>query len=571
MRNEKLALIFNKQPLFWLGRFFTSESNRSFHVACCLLLFIAVTIALLTIYFGSAPITGPWDVMVLLDGGWRIINGQVPHQDFHNAIGPLAYLLTAFGMKVRPPSTASIAYGNILLMALLTPWAWFLTRRRLSASLSFLFGLFVVIILTAPRPLGYPIFETSYAMVYNRQGYVLLSMLLITLFIPGRGRSWFSNPAYGLSCGAIIALLFYCKITYFMVGLAAVFLGVVLFRRKLSWIFGFAAGVFGVCMLFQIIFQINPFAYAADVEFAARSQSMVMRFTLLGKWLVSSMPLIYLLVLFLVVATTKEFASAVSARDKLRLWIITIFIVLVGQSIGMGNAAQGSGSQDPIFFAGLLILVGLYRSYTPIQTKAESDRSLLFHAFLLLVCLPFFYGNILIRDAASLSYSFSWKAMRGPSFNESRRLHSEALSDFFVPDSTNHETAYWLAREHPANINDGLDLLRKHLDSNSRIACIAFANPFSFALKLMPPRGGMLWWDADYSFSKKSFPKPEEFLGDATLIMIPKLANRSRGAGFATVDLMMELYGNYIGEKFHELDHTDVWSLLTRRGSVIAK
>src|ERR1035437_8217272 len=55
--------------------------------AVCYFIFIAVTE------------TGPVnrysnDVFLLLDGGWRILNGQVPYRDFYLAMGPLEYMIT---------------------------------------------------------------------------------------------------------------------------------------------------------------------------------------------------------------------------------------------------------------------------------------------------------------------------------------------------------------------------------------------------------------------------------------------------------------------------------------------
>ena len=38
------------------------------------------------------------DLMVFLDGGHRVVSGQVPHRDFHSLLGPLVSLLPAAGL-----------------------------------------------------------------------------------------------------------------------------------------------------------------------------------------------------------------------------------------------------------------------------------------------------------------------------------------------------------------------------------------------------------------------------------------------------------------------------------------
>jgi hypothetical protein len=47
-----------------------------------------------------------WDVFILLDGGYRIVDGQVPDGDFANPIGPLVYIFVSLGvaywLQVRP-------------------------------------------------------------------------------------------------------------------------------------------------------------------------------------------------------------------------------------------------------------------------------------------------------------------------------------------------------------------------------------------------------------------------------------------------------------------------------------
>ena len=182
----------------------------------------------------------------------------------------------------------------------------------------------------------------------------------------------------------------------------------------------------------------------------------------------------------------------------------------------------------------------------------------------LLLMLPIFCGMIFAKDVASCAYAVAWDVGRRPVYDVSRRLHSGSLKDFYVPPSTKHITAYWPARDHPARINDGIDLLQRYMRKGDRVTTIAFANPFSFALALTPARDGLLWWDLNFSFDRRHFPPAEEFLGDASLVIVPRIANRTRGCCFETVDVLLELYGDYLHAHFHELDANDTWVLYRR-------
>lgn len=168
-------------------KIFTEDSSRSYRLLFLLLISIIASLAIILISVGIPPITAlPTDISILLESGWRIISGQTPHLDYYSPLGSFTSLLIAFGMKITSPSASSIAYGNVLLLVICTPWAWLIARDRLSALNAFLFALFMALLLVAPRPLGSPMSEVSYAMLYNRQAFVFLSMLLIGIFITPR-------------------------------------------------------------------------------------------------------------------------------------------------------------------------------------------------------------------------------------------------------------------------------------------------------------------------------------------------------------------------------------------------
>src|SRR4051812_6257031 len=84
-----------------------SKRARALAIICILLFCSALSYAILS--FAPPVMNGrPWDVPALLDGGWRIFNGQIPFHDFFSHHGPLAYYLTAAGMKIHGPSLAMI-------------------------------------------------------------------------------------------------------------------------------------------------------------------------------------------------------------------------------------------------------------------------------------------------------------------------------------------------------------------------------------------------------------------------------------------------------------------------------
>jgi len=546
-----------------LSQTLCSESILGYRRSGFALLAIFVVLELMLSVLGAPPVAGPWDMMVLLDGGWRIVNGQVPHTDFHNSIGSLTYLLVAFGMKIAAPSTSSITYGSALLLAFLLPWAWYIASARLPWAVAFVFVLFASFYLISPRPPSYGIRETTYAMIYNRQGYVLLSMLLLCVFLKPRDSAKQSASLEGLFVGLLLALLLYCKITYFLVAAALTLFAVILEARSRRWFLASVGAFAGVCVTFFTVFHINLHSYLIDIAAAGHSQSSAMRIKLLSRSLASNATWVYILIFCLGLWTWLEHWRGGARFSTRRSWLVVGSIVAAALLISSGNAAQDGGVDDPLYFVAAVVLLELFRRQKVEQVARSGTAIRCAYMASFVLMLPIFCGTILARDLASCAYVVAWDVERRPVFDALRRLHSGNLRDFYVPLSTKH-TAYWPASDHPARINDGIDLLQRYVQKGDRVTTFAFTNPFSFALGLTPARDSLLWWDLNFSFDRLHFPPAEDFLGDASLVMVPRLADRSSGCCFETTDLLFELYGDYLHAHFHELASTDTWVLYRR-------
>ena len=146
------------------------------------LLCVAV-IAGIVLMIGPTYIAAPWDVFVLIDGAWRICSGQIPHTDFHNPIGALVYAVFAFGMRIDGPSLQALAYGNSIFLSLVGLWTISICYKRLTPVFGLILTTFIVVLLAATRPLGYDVETTTYAMLYNRYGWALLSIVMIQLML----------------------------------------------------------------------------------------------------------------------------------------------------------------------------------------------------------------------------------------------------------------------------------------------------------------------------------------------------------------------------------------------------
>src|SRR5689334_3160795 len=175
----------DQRLLLPLASFLSAETRRACFRSLLATLFFVTVLATAMYMVGLPAITVlPWDMAIQWDGAWRIAQGQIPNVDFRAVIPPLTLELSALGLLSKAPSAACIAYGNLILFVVLTGWAWMVASRRLSAASACLFAVFVGITVLAPRPLGDKITAISYAMVYNRQGWAMVAIVVLAAFVP---------------------------------------------------------------------------------------------------------------------------------------------------------------------------------------------------------------------------------------------------------------------------------------------------------------------------------------------------------------------------------------------------
>ncbi len=547
-----------------LSRAIFSESKAGYRWAGGILLAFFAILALGFAILGAPPVAGgPWDTDLILDAGWRIVNGQVPHTGFHVPLGPLTYLLAAFGMKITLPSTASITYGSVFFFWLLLPIAWYLASARFSWFMTSLFVFFEGFYFITPRPPGYPIRYTSYAMIYNRHGYVLIALLSLCAFLKRRYGSSNADLVEGLLAGIILALLLYCKITYFVAGFAIAALGVMLIPRSQRWFLAFLGAFVGVCVAFWALLHISLYAYFNDIVTAGHAQSTEMRLSLLSQGFLTNALWIYLLVFCLIFCSWAQGRAASQGFAVLHLWLVTGSIIAISLFLLSGNTAQGGGAEDPMYFLAAVVLLEFFRRQNPNSILKRDSRTRWTYYVSLLLLVPALSLPILVGEMISSGYAIAWDIVKRPDFDTSRRIHSANLRDFYVPP-LERNTGYWSVAKFPEKLNDGIDLLRTNLRRGDRVTTLAYTDPFSFALGIPPADDGPLWWDLDVSFNRTHYPPAQDLLGHATLVMVPRLLDRSSGCCFATPDLMLELYGGYLHLHFQEIASTDTWVLYRR-------
>jgi hypothetical protein len=523
-------------------------------------------LAYLILAMGPSYIMAPWDVFILLDEAWRILCGQIAHTDFHNPIGPLSYSLISLGMKIGDVSLAGYTYGNVLFLVVISIWGGAIFFGRMRPAYALLLTLFIAILSVATRPLGYSPSITSYAMIYNRYGWILLAILDVQLFVEPMRNSANKSRIDAFSVGLLLGLLFYCKISYFVLGVAGLVLGVILRASFRNAAFLSVLGFVLVCFGTWITLGVTPIDYMSDVLAVVEAQSLDERLWRLMKALVQNSWQIPLAgVVWYLLAVEPARRSGTMRTGSLKLSVVYFFILGTALILTVSNAVERS--DVPLFFvAGIILLQQAERTWglaPSTEFKKENWKYIVSAAIVVFG----FFANIVVKDIWSIGNSLIGSAYASAAENQKQRFDSPRLHDFLIPANSRWDTSYWEADKVPAAINDGLQLMRRHVDKNDKVVVLALTDPFSFALGLIPPKGIPVWWDVNFSFNANSHPSYEQVFGQSNFVVYPILRASDKGCCQANAVALLKIYGKALKSDFTEVERSKYWVLLKRTRS----
>jgi len=489
------------------------DSPRASRVCFRLLAFFVLLTAGFLARMGTVmTLIVPWDVTILLDCGWRVINGQIPHVDFYSPLGPVTHLVMALGMRLAGPRVASIAWANACVLLVLAPWAWTIARTRMSATLSLLFALYVGFMVAATSTYGHAFYQLSYSSIYNRWGVALTALMLLeSLGRPREPLRRESSVLVGASTGISLAITFFLKVSFFGVGVMGLLVGVFLLpQNRYRWL-GLCAGAALVSLPLLAYLRFDVGAVIHDLSMAARVRNVGVGRSVID---MVTTPAVFtsaylIVVLWCVVPSVAGYYRSWLA-PKVGLGVFVLFLIFAQAILSLTNTQPPLATLFPM--GSLLILEAARRA---ISRQEAADSRVLIHnsagwMVTLLIAL-YFVASILGPDMASLPYSAFMCITEGPPMTAGQKFAAPPLADMLVPRDP----------EYVRIVNDGCALLRLHSGPADRIVSLDLTNPFSFALQRPPPTGDGLWWER-HSYTERVHPDPERVFEDAAIVMVPR-------------------------------------------------
>lgn len=505
---------------------------------------IALALALLSAGF-VAPAAFGWSNSILLDGGWRLYQGQIPHDDFHSPIGFVYLLLVSWAMHLWNPTAHALAQTSMLVTIPLAAAAWMLASRRLSPWLAALVAAFIVVHAASITFFGTSDGQgISFSGQYTRIAWAIfflipLQALLDPITPLGRGQALTEQLLVGVALG----LLFGIKATFFAAGLVCVLAGLVVRPAPDRWQAVAAMTAASVTTVAASLAASGASLsdYLSDLALTQRSNASSLLNLLVKQAGRTDIMQLSLLVAGLLLAWPRS-------RDQKRVAGLPIS-VLAGLGLlllGFGiSAYNGTEYASPIY--GLSTLIICARALPSPGLTAIAVVALV--GPLLILGLPVLKAGIQGRPDPGTSDSLDLPAYRGVDFIAGSRAEDGPLIASFT--RTPHVV---FATAYLRSLRDGVDHLRRNVPAGSIVITMDVANPFPFALGWPSPKGDVLYWHIDRNVSAKTAPPAEVLLAEVDAVMVPTCAHM---AGVPAGK--MAIYRPYLAAHFERVPLNGPW------------
>jgi hypothetical protein len=467
------------------------------------------------------------DLAGLLEGGWRVYQGLVPHIDFHEPVGQLNFWLIAAGLRWAGHAPQAFLAGEMVVLAAIFMAAVWAAVRRLPLMAAVVFVLFTCLLVLLPANVGARLGDYSFAMSYNRYGWSAICVLAVLLFVPPRQPSrWCSwDAAVG---AALVAAMFYSKITYFLAGEAAIVLALVVCdhvrRARVPW-FATAA----ILMLNALLPHHYP--YLADLWRFARYDTTNLN------------PHTHLVLMF-------------DNNAELALGASGLLVAILLWRRGLMPRYVPAASIFMLMASWLLIAHNTQVRGLPLAAS--------FGFVLGAMVAKHDAGGRHLERAALLAAALTWPALTAGNYATQLIFYHRAATASHPDDYTVTQTNLrGLRLSHAAISNFGprtLAAAELFTDGNlppGRIVALLPVNALPFLLKWPSPKGGDLF----LTHTLPTLPA-EEVLQDADYVVVPK---RAESDGIAL--RVVQQYQAYLAEHFVLLKENQGWRVLGRRGA----
>lgn len=504
------------------------------------------------LYFMCLAVTGTVpinrygnDALVLLDGGWRLLNGQIPYRDFYLALGPLEFMVTAFGMFFTHDSPQGIAIGTAAFGMIVGLWGWLLARRCMPTVPALIVTVWLIVTATSPTPLGHPWSVISCGMIYNRQGYALLGLVLVECaFASECSRFW-----GGVSSGVALVLLAFLKLNFFGAALLLLLVTVPVRRDEMQRSWGILAGTACTVTAFILYLRFAVFAFLSDMAFAIHARASTLKIGGMIADLAGNAEIVALAVIAMAV-TIMASGARPWQRHGARLILLGCIVIATASMLKETNAFDTGFQLVTLWIA---ILVGQLAAAYP---RANEKTAIVAVVALGLATIA---ADFLL-SAGSVVTLMRYNSPSVRSTGASLAANGMERLKFYDPEVPDAASSIDSSRFYVVCVNDGLALLRRSSAPDESVLTLGFHNPFSYLLRRKPALGGSPFLLLGNSMAETHLLDTDRVFGNASLIMVPHYPSSHQKSDTA----LDKAYHAYLFQHFAFVASSQYWSLYRR-------
>lgn len=475
------------------------------------------------------------DLLIFLDGGYRVVEGQVPNRDFHTALGPISFYIPGIGYLITGNLGLAMPVGLAALMIVAAPIMIHVLRTRVRPLIAVPWAIFLLLLMITPMNTGEIVMNISFAMFYNRIGWALVGLLLILHLRPLHPvQHQFALDT--LAATALTLILLYTKATYGVVALGFLFL-MLLQPIQRRW----AALTILIVALSGAVIEVfwgGTRMHIADLIVASNVSGVLP----LRDYVVSAMETSGEYIMFGCLA-----ALALWHKGCVTDGLFYGFCACAGYALLIQNF-QVRGVVT-LLAGGVVAAEHLSRQWR--QGLPYSVDMVTRGAAMLAIVLMIPIG---LSSAAALGlHAAMVTAGAGVALNTPNGKDIRVVN-------TLDEGQFEFYASYADTLEKGVALLASISPTPDNVLVMDFVSPMTSLAGLKPPQGGTAWMHDGRNFNKEFHFSPDELLRGVDVIMIPK-----RPVAETTTALMQDIYGSYISRHFKTVRHTALWRVYRRQ------
>jgi hypothetical protein len=526
-------------------------------MACYVLFIIALAAAIL--YAGPVTqVAFGHDLFFALEGGWKILHGDRLYVDFPSLVGPIPHLFMAMAISLTGPVPAAFPVATVITLLPISVLTWHVLARRLHPLFCLGAATYLMLVWTAPYPLHFYFGATTYAMTYNRYGYVFLGLLMAMLLSPRRP-DWFY-------VGLLLGLLFFNKIPHFISGIGLLAYHFVLQRPDRKALLPAVTGFLTIAVPITLFLGLDGLAGMISLFIQAgeaRSPDVISTgITLLETELPNALSVLLAAVCFLIVFQEKNASSdksrAVLTRDNWKLTAEAVIVVLISILTEMGGSPLGYLFDIPLL--GLYSVILMDRAFTRATYTWNFYRSpAAWSSFAVIASCWFLIEPLWYHSYLSVYMTLQDRiASRCRFYTSQDVIEAPGYENMLIIGTSG---TYPKDRTYTDKINDGLKLIRSHPDFRHKvIATLDFTDAFSCTRGNTSPPHMPLSLQFGVNVNDRVYPDPAVILSGTQGLMIPKYPD----SDLRTVPLLLDKYKGYIDAHYTVRGESLFWTLYAR-------